>query len=140
MTHKLPVLVLLLPLPLQAATSSAQITPLSTGSVFSVLFGLLVVLALLLGTAWLVRRLQRMQGASPSILQPIAQQQLGLKERVMLLRIDQENILIALSSSGIRTLHTWHGPAPAGVIIPSAVSETPPFVDYLKRLMAERRS
>jgi len=140
MTYKLPVLVLLLPLPLQAATSSAQITPLSTGSVFSVLFGLLVVLALLLGTAWLVRRLQRMQGASPSILQPIAQQQLGLKERVMLLRIDQENILIALSSSGIRTLHTWHGPAPAGVITPSAVSETPPFVDYLKRLMAERRS
>lgn len=140
MTYKLPVLVLLLPLPLQAATSSAQITPLSTGSVFSVLFGLLVVLALLLGTAWLVRRLQRMQGASPSILQPIAQQQLGLKERVMLLRIDQENILIALSSSGIRTLHTWHGPAPAGVTTPSAASETPPFVDYLKRLMAERRS
>ena len=73
-----------------AAPASAQVTPLSLGSVFSVIFGLFVVLALLFGTAWLVRRLQRLQTAAPGILQPIAQQQLGLKERVMLLRIDQD--------------------------------------------------
>ena len=124
----------------QAATAAAQVTPLSVGSVFSVIFGLFVVLALLFGTAWLVRRLQRLQTAAPGILQPIAQQQLGLKERVMLLRIDQENILIACTGNGIRTLHTWQGPLPQGLSATTVAANTAPFVDHLKRLLAERRS
>lgn len=131
---------LLLSVPAQASASASQVTPLSLGSVFSVIFGLIVVLALLLGTAWIVRRLQRLQTTSPGILQPIAQQQFGLKERVMLLRIDQENILIACTGNGIRTLHTWQGPLPAGINAQTVALETAPFVDYLKRLMAERRS
>lgn len=129
-----------MPLTSYAANTATQVTPLSTGSVLSVIFGLLVVLALLLGTAWLVRRLQCFQGITPGILQPIAQQQLGIKERVMLLRIDQENILIACSHNGIRTLHTWQGPMPAGINASTTVADAAPFVDYLKRLMAERRS
>lgn len=124
----------------QAAAASAQVTPLSVGSVFSVIFGLFVVLALLFGTAWLVRRLQRLQTATPGILQPIAQQQLGLKERVMLLRIDQENILIACTGNGIRTLHTWQGPLPQGLSATTVAADTAPFVEHLKRLLAERRS
>jgi len=124
----------------EAAGAAAQVTPLSVGSVFSVIFGLFVVLALLFGTAWLVRRLQRLQTTAPGILQPIAQQQLGLKERVMLLRIDQENILIACTGSGIRTLHTWQGPLPQGLSATAVAADTAPFVEHLKRLLAERRS
>ena len=124
----------------QAAAATTQVTPLSVGSVFSVIFGLFVVLALLFGTAWLVRRLQRLQTAAPGILQPIAQQQLGLKERVMLLRIDQENILIACTGNGIRTLHTWQGPLPQGLSATTVAADTAPFVEHLKRLLAERRS
>ncbi len=123
-----------------AAPATAQVTPLSVGSVFSVIFGLFVVLALLFATAWLVRRLQRLQTAAPGILQPIAQQQLGLKERVMLLRIDQENILIACTGNGIRTLHTWQGPLPQGLSATAVAADTAPFVEHLKRLLAERRS
>lgn len=122
------------------AAATTQVTPLSVGSVFSVIFGLFVVLALLFGTAWLVRRLQRLQTAAPGILQPIAQQQLGLKERVMLLRIDQENILIACTGNGIRTLHTWQGPLPQGLSATAVAANTAPFVEHLKRLLAERRS
>jgi len=118
----------------QAAPASAQVTPLSLGSVFSVIFGLFVVLALLFGTAWLVRRLQRLQTAAPGILQPIAQQ------RVMLLRIDQENILIACTGNGIRTLHTWQGPLPQGVSATAVAADTAPFIEHFKRLLAERRS
>jgi len=126
--------------PVHAATAPAQVTPLSVGSVFSVMFGLFVVLALLFGMAWLVRRLQRLQTAAPGLLQPIAQQQLGLKERVMLLRIDQENILIACTGNGIRTLHSWQGPLPQGLSATPVAAETAPFVEHLKRLLAERRS
>jgi len=145
MKRSLLALLLLKMAPVHAAAAPAQVTPLSVGSVFSVMFGLFVVLALLFGMAWLVRRVQRLQTAAPGILQPIAQQQLGLKERVMLLRIDQENILIACTGNGIRTLHSWQGPMPAGLNVSPAgaslaAAGTAPFVEHLKRLLAERRS
>lgn len=132
-------------LPLQAAATVnapvTEVTPLSLGSVFSVIFGLVVVISLLLGTAWLVRRLQGLQQSAPSLIQPVAQMQLGLKERVLLIRIDQENVLIGCTPQGIRALHAWQGPLPQGL---PASSQAPmvaaPFVEHLKRLLAERKS
>lgn len=140
MSKRILVISFLLASNAHAATTTAQVTPLSLSSVFSVIFGLFVVLTLLLGTAWLVRRLQRLQTSSPGLLQPIAQQQLGLKERIMLLRIDQENILIACTVQGVRTLHSWQGPLPQGLSAKTVAADTTPFVEHLKRLLAERRS
>ncbi len=129
----------------QAAPQQVHVAPLSLGSVFSVLFGLVVVVSLLLGTAWLLRRFQGLQQGAPSMIQPVAQMQLGLKERVLLIRIDQENVLIGCTPQGIRALHAWQGPMPQGLTAPAA--QTPfgavagaPFVEQLKRLLAERKS
>lgn len=125
---------------LWAAPAPAQVAPLSLGSVFSVLFGLVVVVALLLGTAWLIRRLQGLQQPSLGVIQPVAQLQLGLKERILLIRIDQENVLIGCTPQGIRALHAWQGPPPQGI---AAAGETmamnAPFVEHLKRLLGERK-
>jgi len=143
---------LALPLPLlsaaalaQAAQQPVRVEPLSAGSVFSVLFGLVVVVGLLLGTAWLLRRFQGLQQGAPSLIQPVAQMQLGLKERVLLIRIDQENVLIGCTPQGIRALHAWQGPMPQGLTAaPSQPAFAAPaataFVDHLRRLLAERKS
>lgn len=137
--RSLTLLPLLLPLAAQAA-EPVQVAPLSIGSVFSVLFGLVVVVSLLLGTAWLLRRLQGMQQAAPGMIQPVAQMQLGLKERVLLIRIDQENVLIGCTPQGIRALHAWQGPLPQGLATGPAPMVAAPFVEHLKRLLAERKS
>ncbi len=126
------------------AGEPVKVAPLSLGSVFSVLFGLIVVVSLLLGTAWLLRRFQGLQQGAPSLIQPVAQMQLGLKERVLLIRIDQENVLIGCTPQGIRALHAWQGPLPQG-LASAATTPVPggagaPFVEQLKRLLAERKS
>lgn len=129
---------------LAQAGEPAKVAPLSLGSVFSVLFGLIVVVSLLLGTAWLLRRFQGLQQGAPSLIQPVAQMQLGLKERVLLIRIDQENVLIGCTPQGIRALHAWQGPLPQGMTSaappPAFGASGAPFVEQLKRLLAERKS
>lgn len=102
-------------LPVLAAESPVQ--PLSTGNVLSMLFGLVLVLALLLGGAWLVRRLQSVQarqGTDGHQIKVLAAQSLGLKDRVLLLRIGAEYILVGSSQQGLTRLHSWHGESPLG--------------------------
>jgi len=131
---------LLSPTGLWAAPAPAQVAPLSLGSVFSVLFGLVVVVALLLGTAWLIRRLQGLQQPGLGTIQPVAQLQLGLKERILLIRVDQQNVLIGCTPQGIRALHAWEGPPPQGILpAGEGMPMNAPFVEHLKRLLGEKK-
>lgn len=138
--------------------AAAAVEPLSLGSVVSVLFGLGVVLALLLTTAWLVRRLQQVRPAQQHVIQVVAQLPLGLKERLLLVRVGDQQVLIGSSSGQLRTLHAWSSsvsadaPAaesararpsdPAAALTPSEASPVAGSADFLaqlRRLMTERK-
>jgi len=113
-----------------------HVEPLSLGSVFSVMLGLALVLALLFAAAWLVRRLQRVQPRSEGAIQLVAQLPVGIKERLLVVRVGDENVLIGVAPGQIRSLHVWQGGLPAGE---PAQPVGPAFLDHLKTLMAERR-
>ena len=100
---------LLLPTSALAANTASTVAPLSLGNVFSMLFGLAIVLGLLFGGAWLVKRLQNVRGQLPDqqLIKVLSVQQLGLKDRVMLLQVGEERVLVGSSNNGLRTLHSW---------------------------------
>jgi flagellar protein FliO/FliZ len=100
---------LLLPTSALAANTASTVAPLSLGNVFSMLFGLAIVLGLLFGGAWLVKRLQNVRGQLPDqqLIKVLSVQQLGLKDRVMLLQVGEERVLVGSSTNGLRTLHSW---------------------------------
>lgn len=109
--------------------------PLSTGNLLSVFLGLTFVVALLLAAAWMIRRFQQVQAPREGALQVTAQLSLGLKERVVLLRVGDENVLIGCTPGSIRALHTWQGPSPAGAT-PSTMAVTPDFMTQLRGVLA----
>lgn len=99
-------------LPVQAAARAGEsaVQPLSLGNVFSMLFGLALVLGLLLGGAWLLKRMQDVrtrQVGSDNQIKLVAAQSLGLKDRVLLLRIGEEFVLVGSSNQGLNRLHSW---------------------------------
>ena len=100
---------LLLPTSALAANTASAVKPLSLGNVFSMLFGLAIVLGVLFGGAWLVKRLQNVRGQLPDqqLIKVLSVQQLGLKDRVMLLQVGEERVLVGSSNNGLRTLHSW---------------------------------
>lgn len=129
--------VLLLSSPAMAQIGSPKpIEPLSASSVASVFFALLLVLAMLFAAAWLLKRLQRVQQpAQGAAIQIVSQLQLGMKERVMLLRVGDQNLLIGCTPGNLRSLHVWSGELPEKAETPSQ----PLFIDHIKALLAERK-
>lgn len=71
---------------------------------------LLVVLALLMLLAWLYRRWQGAAGLSNGAIQILAVRSLSPRERLVLVAIGEEQLLIGVGPAGIRHLHTLAKP------------------------------
>lgn len=115
-----------------------HVEPLSWGSIFSVFLGLAIVIGLLLATVWLIRRLQQIQPQSQNAIQIVAQLPIGMKERLMVIRVGDENVLVGCTAGQIRTLHVWQGglpSSPAPVQTPSGAA----FMEQLRSIMADRK-
>ncbi|MEO6699192.1 MAG: flagellar biosynthetic protein FliO [Paraperlucidibaca sp.] len=110
--------------------------PLSSGNLLSVFLGLLLVVALLLAAAWMIRRFQRVQAPREGALQVTAQLSLGLKERVILVRVGNENVLLGCTPGSIRSLHSWRGDLPTGAEPAEPTQSAPDFMTHLRGVLA----
>lgn len=112
-------------------SAKAGVEALSYGHAFSVIFSLLVVLAILFACAWVLRRGRGVMGVSDQKIAVTSQLSLGVKEKILLLRVGEENILVGYAGNNLRTLHSWQGDVP-----PTVESERPVagFADYLSQL------
>lgn len=67
--------------------------------------GLGIVLALLGGIAWLSRRFRVTGGMRGGAIEVLSGISLGTREKVVLLRVGREQVLVGVSAAGMRTLH-----------------------------------
>lgn len=85
--------------------------------------GLAAVLALLGATAWASKRFRVSSRLRGGLIEVVSGISLGARERVVLLRVGQDQVLVGLSPSGMRTLHVLGGNA----------APAPEFANYLER-------
>jgi flagellar biosynthetic protein FliO len=108
--------------PQQIAPSSA------TGGFLRVIVALLVVLGAVIAAARLARRMRGLSGGSSSALEVLGQLSLGTRERAVLVRVGERQLLIGVAQGSVRTLHVFDDlvlpPAASGgpATIPSAPS------------------
>ena len=116
-----------------AATSNANAMPMNTlpdaGSVLGILFSLLLVMALILGLAWLLRCFQGLTGAGGAELKTITALAVGQRERVVLVQVGQTQLLLGVAPGRVQTLHVLEQPLPTQ---PAAES-------FMARLQAMRK-
>lgn len=67
--------------------------------------GLALVLGLLVGAAWLTRRFRITGGLRGGLIEVMSGLSLGTRDKVVLLRVGKEQILVGISPAGMRTLH-----------------------------------
>jgi flagellar protein FliO/FliZ len=95
--------------PVQPAVTSAA------GGLLRVSVALLVVLAAVLAAAWLARRMRAISGGGgSSSLELLAQLPLGTRERAVLVRVGDRQLLLGVAAGNVRTLHVLE-PAPCAV-------------------------
>ena len=119
-------------MPAAAGTSGAA------GGLLRVTVALLVVLAAVLGTAWLTRRVRRFSGNANGGLEVLAQLSLGSKERAVLVRVGERQLLLGVGSGGVRTLHVLDAPAPGAAPAagaPATAPATAPMRPNFKELL-----
>lgn len=97
--------------------------------------GLLIVIVAIVVLAWVLRRTQGSVGHGRQLIDVQSVRSVGARERLMLVRVGDEQVLIAVAPSGIRTLHTMEKP----VEVPAA-GEGPDFSGVLKRAVGSRRA
>lgn len=139
------VLGFVLALPLSAlaaepgATATAAAAPVASsgmaGQLTQLVFGLLLVLGLIFFLAWLLRRVQQAGPAGKGqVIEIIGSRALGPRDRLMLVQVGNEQILLGLSPGTITALHVLKEP----VHVPSATEKsTPEFAQRLMELLGK---
>lgn len=94
----------------------------------SIALGLIAVLAVIFLSAWLVRRLQGLQGPSSNAVRVLAVLPVGQRERVALLEAGKTQLLVGITAQSIRTLHVFDEPV--------LDANSPPPNDFASRLQA----
>jgi flagellar protein FliO/FliZ len=120
-------------------------TPTSTasgaGGLLRVSIALLVVLAAVLGTAWLAKRLRGFSAAGNGGLEILSQLPLGARERAVLIRVGDRQLLLGVGSGGVRTLHVLDSPAAGagggGAAPIASASARPNFRELLLRSLGK---
>ena len=113
-----------------AATSAVPPPALDTGHVLSVLLGLLIVLATIAVLAWALRHLFRVGAGGEGFVQVLGSTSLGARERVVLLQVGGEQILVGVAPGRVQTLHVLDEP----VTLP-APGAAPGFQAQLARFL-----
>lgn len=114
------VVVMLLPGWALAASSDpgrAEAVIPGSGMVTQLTLGLAVVLALLLGLTWLLRRYALPQDGGA--IQVIGALPLGSRERLLLIEVDRVRLLIGVTASQIQALHVFPAPPDYATVAPS---------------------
>lgn len=101
-------LVALLPVGLAMATSNTATAsdPADIwGPAVRMVLSLIAVLAVLGGCAWLARRLRDGGAFKTGLIEVVSGISLGGREKVVLLRVGSEEVLVGISPAGMRPLH-----------------------------------
>ena len=99
-----------LPLLLAAESSTqiekvAQTDPLSFMGVLNMLFGLVVVIALILGLAWVLRKYGRLPMTNQVEMKVLGGLSLGTRERAVLIQVEGHRLLLGVAPGRVETLH-----------------------------------
>lgn len=131
---------ILAPLLLTGEAAAAQ-APAGTdgmiGQIVQLLLGLGLVVALIFGLAWLLRRMQNQAGPRGSqAIQLLASQSLGARERLLLVQVGEEQVLLGLTAGRITPLHVLKEP----VVMSATPSGAPEFAKRLQDLLGRDKT
>lgn len=121
--------------PVANAAAAPAVNSGVAGQLTQLVFGLLLVLGLIFFLAWLLRRVQQAGPAGKGqVIELIGSRALGPRDRLMLVQVGNEQILLGLSPGTITALHVLKEP----VQVPSGTEKaTPEFAQRLMELMGK---
>lgn len=120
--------------PVATVAAAPAVSSGVAGQLTQLVLGLLLVLGLIFFLAWLLRRVQQAGPAGKGqVIELIGSRALGPRDRLMLVQVGNEQILLGLSPGTITALHVLKEP----VQVPVTEKATPEFALRLMELMGK---
>ena len=114
-----------------AFAAAAPAPDLDVGGLLRVCLSLAVVIALILGAGWVLRRMQGGAVRSGGNLRCLESIAIGMKERVVLVQAGERQLLIGVAPGNVRTLHVFD--QPIAVTTPATMSPAVAFRSVLSQ-------
>jgi len=95
----------------KGAVQVGQHAPTTPG-LFGAVIALLAVLALVVGLGWLLKRMPGSGFRAPEGMKLVSSIAVGARERVVVLEVNGEQMLLGVTAGGISHLHTLETPLP----------------------------
>lgn len=115
---------------------ATMIDPISPSYLFKLTLGLVAVVAIIFFFAWLAKRLNLTQQSQSGILRIVAGLPVGTRDRIVLLQVGEEQILLGLSPGRMEKLHTLAQP----ISVEENSATVTPFAKKLNDLMGRGSS
>ena len=90
-------------------------SPLSTANLIETAVGLLLVLGIMLGLAWVVKRYVQVPGIGKGQVQILGGVSLGSREKAVLLSVEGRRLLVGVAPGRVQTLLVLHADAESEV-------------------------
>ncbi|MGH8420676.1 MAG: flagellar biosynthetic protein FliO [Pseudomonas sp.] len=119
------------------ATAPAVSSALSSGiggQLLQLVLGLLLVVGLIFVLAWLMRRVQRAGPAGNQVIELVGSRALGPRDRLVLVQVGNEQVLLGVSPGSITALHVMNEP----VQVPETQNTTPEFARRLMDVLGNK--
>jgi flagellar protein FliO/FliZ len=117
-----------------AAVAAPAVGSGVAGQLTQLVLGLLLVLGLIFFLAWLLRRVQQAGPAGRGqVIELIGSRALGPRDRLVLVQVGNEQILLGLTPGTISALHVLKEP----VQVPGTEQATPEFAQRLMELLGK---
>lgn len=94
----------------KAIAATPVVAPVGAETIMSVLFGLLGIVALILGLAWFAKRAGATGWSRSSDMKIVATLALGTRERLLVVDIANTQILLGVTAQNINQLHVFDTP------------------------------
>lgn len=108
---------------------------LSYGAMLQSLLALLIVLGVIVGAAWLLKRAQgRHGGPGSGVLRHVSAVAVGPRERVVIVEVADTWLVLGVAPGQVRSLHTLPKQT-----LPEETAASPRFADWLARARGEER-
>ncbi len=101
-------------------------SPLSTSNLIDTAVGLVVVLAIMLALAWVVKRFVQTPGINKGQVQVLGGVSLGAREKAVLLSVEGRRLLVGIAPGRVQTL----------MVLDESASDTTDFAQQLERAAA----
>ena len=113
----------------EAGTAAQEMptrAPDTLGTMVSLGIGLIAVIAIIYGCAWIIRRMNGMTGMNNDAIKVVSVMALGARERLALIEVGGQQILLGITPTAIRTLHVFDEPV--------VDANNPPSGEFARRL------